>query len=165
MGLASGSESGPSVTMSFTSHMAAALAEAEAAGERGEVPVGAVIVGPGGVILARQGNRTRELNDPTAHAEMLAIRVACAALGAERLPDHDLYVTLEPCPMCAAAISFARIRRLYYGASDPKSGGVAQGARVFSHAQCHHVPEVYDGIGEQAAAALLRDFFEAKRRS
>lgn len=151
--------------MRFNSHMAAALAEAAAAGERGEVPVGAVIVGPGGVIMARAGNRTRALNDPTAHAEMLAIRMACAALGVERLPDHDLYVTLEPCPMCAAAISFARIRRLYYGASDPKSGGVVQGARVFSHPQCHHVPEVYDGIAEQAAADLLRDFFDVRRRS
>jgi len=143
--------------------MQAALAEARAAGERGEVPVGAVVVSPGGEIVARAGNRTRELNDPTAHAEMLAIRAACAALGQERLSDHDLYVTLEPCPMCAGAISFARIRRLYYGAGDPKSGGTAHGARVFAHAQCHHAPEVYDGIGAREAEALLKDFFEARR--
>jgi len=149
--------------MTFISHMEAALAEARAAAARGEVPVGAVIVGPGGRILAAAGNRTRELCDPTAHAEVLAIRAACAALGSERLDGHDLYVTLEPCPMCAAAISFARIGRLYYGAGDPKSGGVAQGARVFAHAQCHHAPEVYDGIGAAAAAALLTDFFASRR--
>lgn len=149
--------------MSFRSHMDTALDEARAAGARGEVPVGAVIVAPSGKMVARAGNRTRELNDPTAHAEVLAIRAACVAAGAERLPDHDLYVTLEPCPMCAAAISFARIRRLYYGAADPKSGGVSQGARVFSHPQCHHAPEIYDGIGAQAAADLLRDFFAARR--
>lgn len=143
--------------------MDTALDEARAAGARGEVPVGAVIVAPSGKMVARAGNRTRELNDPTAHAEVLAIRAACVAAGAERLPDHDLYVTLEPCPMCAAAISFARIRRLYYGAADPKSGGVSQGARVFSHPQCHHAPEIYDGIGAQAAADLLRDFFAARR--
>jgi cytidine deaminase len=143
--------------------MDAALDEARAAGARGEVPVGAVVVAPDGAIVARAGNRTRETNDPTAHAEMLAIRAACAALGTERLSGHDLYVTLEPCPMCAAAISFARIRRLYYGAADPKSGGVAQGARVFSQPQCHHVPEVYDGIGAEAAETLLRTFFADKR--
>jgi tRNA(adenine34) deaminase len=147
----------------FRSHMDAALAEARAAGQRGEVPVGAVIVAPGGVIVARTGNRMRELADPTAHAEMLAIRAACAALGSERLTGHDLYVTLEPCPMCAAAIAAARIARLYYGAADPKSGGVAQGARVFAHPQCHHVPEVYDGIGAKAAADLMRGFFEGLR--
>lgn len=147
----------------FVSHMEAALAEARAAAARGEVPVGAVLVGPDGRIAASAGNRTREMNDPTAHAEVLAIRAACATLGSERLEGHDLYVTLEPCPMCAAAISFARIRRLYYGAPDPKSGGVAQGARVFAHPQCHHAPEVYDGIGADAAAELLRDFFAAKR--
>ena len=140
-----------------------ALAEARAAAARGEVPVGAVIVSPDGRIVAREGNRTRQLTDPTAHAELLAIRAACAAVGSERLAGHDLYVTLEPCPMCAAAISAARIGRHYYGAADPKSGGVAQGARVFSHPQCHHAPEVYDGIGADAAEALLKDFFAARR--
>ena len=149
--------------MVFTSHMAAALAEARAAGARGEVPVGAVVVSPAGVIVAAAGNRTRELHDPTAHAEILAIRAACAALGSERLTGHDLYVTLEPCPMCAAAISFARIARLYYGAADPKSGGVAQGARVFHQPQCHHAPEIYDGIAAEAAAELLQEFFAARR--
>lgn len=142
--------------------MDVALKEARAAGIRGEVPVGAVIVGPEGVI-AQASNRTREMNDPTAHAEMLAIRAACAALGQERLTGYDLYVTLEPCPMCAAAISHARIARLYYGAADPKSGGVAQGPRVFSHPQCHHVPEIYDGIDAQTSEALLREFFAARR--
>lgn len=149
--------------MSFTSHMNAALAQAFAAGARGEVPVGAVIVGPQGIV-SQAGNRTRALNDPTAHAEILAIRAACAHLGQERLTGYDLYVTLEPCPMCAAAISNARIGRLYYGAADPKSGGVAQGPRIFSHAQCHHTPEVYDGIGARASENLLRDFFAKKRR-
>lgn len=148
--------------MDFRTHMDVALKEARAAGARGEVPVGAVIVGPEGVI-AQAGNRTREMNDPTAHAEMLAIRAACAALGQERLTGYDLYVTLEPCPMCAAAISHARIARLYYGAADPKSGGVAQGPRVFSHPQCHHVPEIYDGIDAQTSEALLREFFAARR--
>ena len=146
----------------FRSWMAEALDEARAAAARGEVPVGAVIV-RGGQVVARAGNRTRELNDPTAHAEMLAIREACRKLGSERLTGHDLYVTLEPCPMCAAAISMARIDRLYYGAADPKSGGVSVGARVFSHPQCHHVPQVYDGIGGAEAEALLKQFFAAKR--
>jgi tRNA(adenine34) deaminase len=146
----------------FRSHMAAALDEARAAADRGEVPVGAVIV-LDGIIVARAGNRTRELNDPTAHAEMLAIREACRLAGSERLGGHDLYVTLEPCPMCAAAISAARIGRLYYGAADPKSGGVAVGARVFSHPQCHHVPEVYDGIDAREAERLLKQFFEGRR--
>lgn len=149
--------------MTFRSHMQTALAEARAAAARGEVPVGAVVVSASGAVIARAGNRTRETNDPTAHAEILAIREACRVAGAERLPDHDLYVTLEPCPMCAAAISFARIRRLYYGAADPKSGGVAQGPRVFSHPQAHHRPEVYDGIGAEEAARLLTAFFEARR--
>ncbi len=149
--------------MEFRSHMDLALAEARLAGERGEVPVGAVLVGPDGVVLARDGNRTRALSDPTAHAEVLVIRAAAAVLGSERLSGCDLYVTLEPCPMCAAAISAARVARLYYGAADPKSGGIAQGARVFTHSQCHHVPEVYDGIAGQEASALLRDFFAAKR--
>lgn len=149
--------------MSFTSHMEIALDEARAAALRGEVPVGAVVVSPEGRVVARAGNRTRELSDPTAHAEILAIRAACAALGSERLSGHDLYVTLEPCPMCAGAISFARIRRLYYGASDPKSGGTDHGARVFAHPQCHHVPDVYDGIAGAEAERLLKAFFEEKR--
>jgi tRNA(Arg) A34 adenosine deaminase TadA len=143
--------------------MGLALAEAEAAAKRGEVPVGAVIAGPDGALIAAAGNRTRELADPTAHAEMLAIRAACAALGAERLTGCDLYVTLEPCPMCAAAISFARIRRLYYGAADTKGGGVEHGARVFNQVTCHHAPEIYPGIDEARAAELLQTFFQAKR--
>ena len=146
----------------YRSFMALALQEARAAAVRGEVPVGAVIVS-GGAVVARAGNRTRELSDPTAHAEMLAIREACAAAGSERLAGHDLYVTLEPCPMCAAAISAARIGRLYYGAADPKSGGVAAGAKVFSHPQCHHAPEVYDGIGAGEAEVLLKQFFAGRR--
>jgi tRNA(adenine34) deaminase len=146
----------------FRSFMGLALEEARAAAGRGEVPVGAVVV-RGGEVLARAGNRTRELSDPTAHAEMLAIRAACGVLGSERLVGCDLYVTLEPCPMCAAAISAARVGRLYYGAADPKSGGVAVGARVFSHPQCHHVPDVYDGIGAAEAEALLKEFFAGKR--
>lgn len=146
----------------FRSFMEAALDEARAAGARGEVPVGAVIV-RNGVVVAQAGNRTREFCDPTAHAEVLAIRAACASLGSERLLGHDLYVTLEPCPMCAAAISAARVARLYYAAADPKSGGVAVGARVFSHPQCHHVPEVYDGIGAAEAEVLLKDFFAGRR--
>ncbi|MTJ03653.1 MAG: nucleoside deaminase [Sediminimonas qiaohouensis] len=149
--------------MEFNSHMQAALDEARAAAARGEVPVGAVIAGPDGDIKARAGNRTLELRDPTAHAEMLAIRAACAALGSERLTGCALYVTLEPCPMCAQAISAARIARLYYGAADPKSGGIAQGPRIFSHPQCHHVPEIYDGIGAAQAEALLKSFFAARR--
>lgn len=148
--------------MDFHTHMDVALHEARAAAARGEVPVGAVVAGRDGII-AQAGNRTRELNDPTAHAELLAIRMACASLGQERLTGYDLYVTLEPCPMCAAAISNARIARLYYGAADPKSGGVAQGPRIFSHPQCHHVPEVYDRIGATQSEALLKDFFAAKR--
>ena len=149
--------------MSFRSHMGIALEEARAAAARGEVPVGAVLVAKNGEVLARAGNRTRELNDPTAHAEILVLREAAAKLGAERLTGTDLYVTLEPCPMCAAAISFARIARLYYGAADPKSGGVAHGARVFTHPQTHHAPEVFDGIGEKEAASLLKDFFATRR--
>lgn len=149
--------------MVFTSFMEQALAEARKAAARGEVPVGAVIVSPDGAVVARAGNRTRELNDPTAHAEILAIRMACEALGSERLPGYDLYVTLEPCPMCASAISQTRIARVYYGAADPKSGGVAQGPRVFSHPQSHHVPEVYDGIAAAESEALLKAFFAAKR--
>jgi len=144
-------------------HMLAALAEAEAAGARGEVPIGAVVVTSDGEVLARGGNRTRELNDPTAHAEMLAIREACAAQQSERLAGADLYVTLEPCPMCAAAISFARIRRLYFGASDPKGGGVENGPRIFSQPSCHHAPEVYGGIEETRSARLLQEFFARRR--
>ena len=147
----------------FRSHMEIALAEARAAAARGEVPVGAVVVAPDGRVVAQAGNRTRELSDPTAHAEVLALRAACAAASSPRLPGHALYVTLEPCAMCAAAVAEARIARLYYGAADPKSGGVAQGARVFAHPQCHHVPEVYDGIAADAAAALLKGFFAARR--
>jgi len=149
--------------MTFRSHMDIALEEARTAAARGEVPVGACVIAPDGTVIARAGNRTRELSEPTAHAEVLAIRAACAALGSERLTGHDLYVTLEPCPMCAATISFARIARLYYGAGDLKSGGVAQGARVFSHPQCHHKPEVYDGIAAPEAEALLTRFFAEKR--
>lgn len=145
--------------------MAQALEQARAAAARGEVPVGAVISNARGEIIAAAGNRTRELNDPSAHAEMLAIRAACAALGSERLSGCDLHVTLEPCAMCAATIGFARIARLYYGAPDPKGGGVDHGARMFSHATCHHAPEVYGGIGETDAAALLRDFFAGLRAS
>jgi tRNA(adenine34) deaminase len=143
--------------------MSIALQEARAAAARGEVPVGAVVVDPAGRVVARAGNRTRELSDPTAHAEILALRAACAAAGSERLPGHALHVTLEPCPMCAAAISFARIARLYFGAPDPKSGGVLHGARVFAHPQCHHAPEIYDGIAEAEAAELLRAFFAERR--
>ena len=145
------------------SHMLAALAEAEAAAARGEVPVGAVVVDADGIVLGRAGNRTRELADPTAHAEMLAIRQACAAQGSERFDAADIYVTLEPCPMCAAAISFARVRRLYWGAGDPKGGGVEHGARIFSQPTCHHAPELYGGFEEARASALLRDFFAHRR--
>jgi tRNA(adenine34) deaminase len=149
--------------MTDANPMRSALAEARAAADLGEVPVGAVIVDAAGNMIASAGNRTRELRDPTAHAEMLAIRDACRKLGAERLVDCDLYVTLEPCPMCAAAISFARIRRLYFGASDPKSGGVENGPRIFNHATCHHVPEVYGGIAATEASALLSTFFAERR--
>lgn len=149
--------------MDFKSHMEAALSEARDAAARGEVPVGAVVVSPEGAVIGRAGNRTREGNDPTAHAEILAIRAACAHLGSERLVGCALYVTLEPCPMCAGAIAAARIDRLYYGASDPKSGGVAQGARVFEHPQCHFTPDVFDGIAERECASLLVDFFATKR--
>jgi tRNA(adenine34) deaminase len=144
------------------SFMDDALAEARAACAAAEVPVGAVIVREGAVI-ARAGNRTLRDLDPTAHCEMLAIRQATASLGTERLTDCDLYVTLEPCTMCAAAISFARIRRLYYGAADPKGGAVENGVRFFAAPSCHHRPEVYSGINESEAAALLKDFFKARR--
>ncbi|HEX2526991.1 MAG TPA: nucleoside deaminase [Geminicoccus sp.] len=139
-----------------------ALAEARAAADRGEVPVGAVIV-QGGEIVAADGNRVEERHDPTAHAEMVVLRAAAARAGSPRLPECDLWVTLEPCPMCAQAISFARIRRLYYGASDPKGGGVENGPRIFEQPTCHHRPEVVAGIRESEAAELLRGFFQARR--
>jgi tRNA(adenine34) deaminase len=139
-----------------------ALDEARAAQDRGEVPVGCVIVREG-VPIARAGNRTLADRDPTAHAEMIAIRAAAAALGSERLTGCDLYVTLEPCAMCAAAMSFARIRRLYYGAADPKGGAVESGIRFFASPTCHHRPEVYGGMGETESAGLLRGFFAARR--
>jgi len=139
-----------------------ALAEAHGAAAASEVPVGAVVVRDG-VVVTRAGNRTVRDRDPTAHAEILAIRAAAAALGTERLTDCDLYVTLEPCAMCAAAISFARLRRLYYGAADPKGGAVENGVRFFSSPTCHHRPEVYGGLSESEAATLLRDFFKARR--
>jgi tRNA(adenine34) deaminase len=148
--------------MAGNNFMAIAMDEARAAGARGEVPVGAVIVRDGEV-LARAGNRTLADRDPTAHAELLAVRAAAAKLGSERLIGCDLYVTLEPCAMCAAALSFARIRRLYYGAADPKGGAVDNGVRFFSSATCHHRPEVYGGFEEVRAADLLRDFFRSRR--
>ena len=148
--------------MALPAFMQFALEEARAAQGRGEVPVGCVIVRDGAVI-ARAGNRTLSDKDPTAHAEFLAIRQAAAALGTERLTDCDLYVTLEPCTMCAAAMSFARIRRLYFGAADPKGGAVEHGVRFFAAPTCHHRPEVYGGIGEQEAASLLRAFFAGRR--
>ncbi|MGH9848103.1 MAG: nucleoside deaminase [Blastocatellia bacterium] len=144
--------------------MSLAFAEAEAAGERGEVPVGAVVTDGAGAILAQAGNRTLEHKDPTAHAELLAIRDAARKLGSERLTGCDLHVTLEPCAMCAAAISFARIRRLYFAASDEKMGAVEHGPRFFSQDTCHHAPEVYGGIGEERARVLLRAFFRARRQ-
>ena len=144
------------------SFMEQALAEAHAAAKAGEVPIGCVIVRDG-ALIARARNATVAARDPTAHAEMLAIRAAAAALASERLVDCDLYVTLEPCPMCAAAISFARIRRLYYGAADPKGGAVENGVRFFASPACHHRPEIYGGIGEPEAAGLLKDFFRARR--
>ena len=147
----------------FRTQMPLALAEARAAALRGEVPVGAVLCDPSGRVVAAAGNRTRALSDPTAHAEILAIRAACAAAQSERLPGHALWVTLEPCPMCAAAIAAARIATLYYGADDPRMGGVAHGARVFDHPQCHHRPAVYEGIGGAESQALLRGFFAARR--
>lgn len=143
--------------------MQRALAEARSAAARGEVPVGAALVAAGGALLAADGNRTREFADPTAHAEMLVLRAACRAAGEQRLVGASLYVTLEPCPMCAAAISLARIQRLYWGAADPKGGGVENGPRIFSHPTCHHVPELYGGICASEATALLRSFFSERR--
>ena len=142
--------------------MELALMEARAAAERGEIPIGAVVV-LNGEVVGKAGNRTRELNDVTAHAEIAAIREASAATGNERLTGADLYVTLEPCTMCAAAISFARIRRLYYGAEDPKGGAVESGVRFYAQPTCHHAPEVYSGLAESEAASILRDFFQVKR--
>ena len=140
-----------------------ALGEAEAAAARGEVPVGAVVADKAGAVIARAGNRTLELKDPTAHAELLAIRAAAEILGSERLVDCDLFVTLEPCAMCAAAISFARIRRLYFAAGDEKMGAVEHGPRFYSQPTCHHAPDVYSGLGEERAKVLLRDFFKSRR--
>ena len=149
--------------MGFNSQMGSALIEARKAAEAGEVPGGAVLVDPRGEIVARAGNRTRRDCDPTAHAEILVIRAAAAALGQERLGGYTLYVTLEPCAMCAGALAHARISRVVYGAADPKSGGTDHGARVFSHAQSHHRPEVIGGISEEDCAALLQNFFAQKR--
>jgi tRNA(adenine34) deaminase len=148
--------------MAGNNFMQIAMDEARAAGARGEVPVGAVVVRDG-EMLALAGNRTLADRDPTAHAELLAVRDAAKKLGSERLTGCDLYVTLEPCAMCAAALSFARIRRLYYGAADPKGGAVDNGVRFFSAPTCHHRPEVYGGIGESEAGELLKDFFAARR--
>jgi tRNA(Arg) A34 adenosine deaminase TadA len=147
----------------MTGFMDMALAQARLAASSGEVPVGAVLVDASGKVLAAAHNRVERDKDPTAHAEILAIRAACAARGDARLPDCDLYVTLEPCPMCATAISFARLRRVYWGAADPKGGGVEHGPRVFAQPTCHHVPELIGGIAETESAALLRDFFRARR--
>lgn len=145
-------------------YMDMALEEAAAAAARGEVPVGAVIVhGPSNRIIGRDSNRVLEQKDPSAHAEILAIRAACQEMASERLIDCDLYVTLEPCPMCAQAISFARIRRVYYGADDPKGGGVDHGPRIFHSTSCHHRPDVYGGIGGEAASKVLKDFFKSRR--
>ena len=150
------------LSMISNGYMDLALEEARAAAERGEVPVGAVIVRDG-VVLARAGNRTREFNDVTAHAEILAIRQAAAMLGSERLTDADLYVTLEPCTMCAAAISFARLRRLYFGAEDEKGGAVTSGVRFFNQPTCHHGPEIYPDIASDDAMKLLKGFFRDRR--
>jgi tRNA(adenine34) deaminase len=147
-----------------TDYMLQALAEARAAGARGEIPVGALIVdGTTGEVIARAGNTTEADNNPCAHAEMAVLQHACALKGAPRLPDCDLYVTLEPCSMCATAISFARIRRVYFGAYDPKGGGIDHGPKIFSHPTCHHRPEVYGGIHEQACGDILKDFFKDRR--
>lgn len=145
-------------------YMAAALEEAKAAAARAEIPVGAVIVdSTTGHIIARAGNRTEADSNPCAHAEMIALQQACTVKNAPRLPECDIYVTLEPCPMCATALSFARIRRIYFGAYDPKGGGVEHGPKIFDHATCHHKPEVYGGIDEQICGDILRDFFKSRR--
>lgn len=147
----------------MSGYMELALEQARIAASADEVPVGAVLVDASGAVLAATHNRVERDKDPTAHAEMLAIRQAAAKRGDARLPDCDLYVTLEPCPMCATAISFARLRRVYWGASDPKGGGIENGPRIFAQATCHHRPELFGGIAETEAAALLRDFFKARR--
>jgi tRNA(adenine34) deaminase len=157
--------SGKSTAMSFKlpMGMAVAMEEANSAAARGEVPVGACVVSASGDILARAGNRTLELKDVTAHAEMLVIRAAAQVLGSERLTESDLYVTLEPCAMCAGAISHARVKRVYFGADDPKMGAVENGVRFFQQSTCHHAPEVYSGIGGEVSASLLRKFFKERR--
>lgn len=149
--------------MKFNNHMQTAIEEARKAGLRGEVPVGAVVVTSTGIVISKSGNRSRELLDPSAHAEMLAIRDACRLLESERIPECDLYVTLEPCAMCAGVISASRIRRLYFGAYDPKSGGVLNGARIFEHPQCHHKPEIYDSLNVKECTSMLKDFFKVLR--
>ena len=150
--------------MSQNHYMAEALSEAQAAAADGEIPVGAVIVdSTTGEIIARGSNATEAINDPTAHAEMMVIQQACKLKGAPRLPECDIYVTLEPCPMCATAISFARLRRVYFGAYDPKGGGVDHGPKIFQQPTCHHQPEIYGGIDEQACAVLLKEFFRDRR--
>jgi tRNA(adenine34) deaminase len=151
--------------MKANPYMELALTEAELAAKAGETPVGAVVVAPDGSIAGRGHNLVLAGNDPTAHAEILAIREACAAVGSERLPGYDLYVTLEPCTMCAAAISFARIRRLYFGAADEKGGAVEHGVRFFASPTCHHAPEVYGGIAEARASAMLKEFFRKLRQN
>ncbi len=148
---------------SATGYMELAFREAEAAGQRGEVPVGAVVVSKSGEVLAKSGNKTRALQDPTAHAEMLVIRAACQRQDSDRLEDCDLYVTLEPCAMCAGAISFARIRRLYFGVGDPKGGAVEHGSRFFSQPTCHHAPEIYGDIDDERCREILQAFFQARR--
>lgn len=147
----------------FTTFMPQALDEARAAAERGEVPVGAVVVSPGGAVLAAAGNETRARHDPSAHAEMLAIRRACTRAGTERLTGCTIWVTLEPCPMCAAVIAHARLARVHYGASDPKSGGLETGPRLYGHPNLHHLPEIVSGGEAEACGALLRSFFETRR--
>ena len=149
--------------MAFNTYMDHAIEEAKKALVRGEVPIGAVIIDQFGTILSKEGNRTRELNDPTAHAEILAIRKACDELKNQRLANCSMYVTLEPCPMCAAAISNARISKLYFGPEDKKSGGVINGPQIFSHPQCHHKPEIYENIGNRKSQELLKEFFKSKR--
>lgn len=158
----SGDGAGSGAARARTDFMLLALAEAAKAGGRGEVPVGAVLV-RNGTALAAEGNRMRELADPTAHAEMMVIRAAASVLGNDRLAECDLYVTLEPCTMCAGAISFARLRRVYYGASDPKGGAIESGVRFFAQPTCHHKPETYGGLGERESAELLREFFAERR--
>lgn len=149
--------------MAFNTYMNHAIEEAKRALGRGEVPIGAVIIDQFGTILSKEGNRTRELNDPTAHAEILAIRNACDEVKNERLTNCSMYVTLEPCPMCAAAISNARISRLFFGVEDYKSGGVYNGPKIYSHKQCHHIPEVFDGIGKTESEKIIKEFFKSKR--